>query len=90
LQSRRAELSGRADSLGREAAGALSAGNEALARAALERKQEIGTELESLDQQVTELEGEQERVTAAEKRLRAKVDALRSNKEIVKAQYSAI
>jgi phage shock protein A len=89
VQSRRAELSGRADSLGREAAGALSAGNEALARAALERKQEIGTELESLDQQVTELEGEQERVTAAEKRLRAKVDALRSNKEVIKAQYSA-
>jgi phage shock protein A len=89
VQSRRTELSERADSLGHDAAGALSAGNEALARAALERKQAIATELESLDQQVSELETEQERLTAAEKRLRAKTEALRSNKEVIKAQYSA-
>ena len=89
VQSRRTALSDRAESLGHEAAGALSAGNEALARAALERKQTIATELESLDQQVSELEAEQERLTAAEKRLRAKVEALRSNKEVIKAQYSA-
>jgi phage shock protein A len=89
VQSRRTELSDRAESLGREAAGALSAGNEALARTALERKQMAATELEPLDQQVSELEAEQERLTAAEKRLRAKVDSLRSNKEVVKAQYSA-
>jgi phage shock protein A len=89
VQSRATELTDRSESLGREAAGALSAGNEALARAALERKQTIATELESLDQQVSELEAEQERLTAAEKRLRAKVQALRSNKEVIKAQYSA-
>ena len=63
-QSRRTELSERADSLARDAAGALSAGNEALARAALERKQAIVAELESLDQQVSELENEQQRLTA--------------------------
>ena len=89
VQSRQTELTDRLESLGREAAGALSAGNEALARAALERKQPIASELGSLDQQVSELEAEQARLTAAEKRLRAKVEALRSNKEVIKAQYSA-
>jgi phage shock protein A len=89
LEARRAEQSRRADRLGGDAAGALSAGNEELARTALERKQEITIELESLDQQISELETEQDRLTAAEKRLRTKLDAFRTSKEVVKAQYSA-
>jgi phage shock protein A len=89
VQSRRTDLSDRAEKLDRDAAGALSAGNETLARTALERKLTMTAEVESLDQQISELEAEQERLTAAEKRLRAKVQALRSNKEVIKAQYSA-
>jgi phage shock protein A len=68
---------------------ALSAGNEELARTALERKTFAQTELQSLDQQVTELESQQERLTESEKRLRTKIESFRTKKEVIKAQYSA-
>ncbi len=68
---------------------AMSAGREDLARMALQRKQTAIIELEGLDEQVAQLELEQEKLTRAEQRLTAKVEAFRSRKEIIKAQYSA-
>ena len=68
---------------------ALAAGNEELARTALERKQLAQTELQCLDQQVAELQAQQEKLTESEKRLRAKIEAFRTKKEVIKAQYSA-
>jgi phage shock protein A len=68
---------------------AMGAGNEELARTALERKQLAQTELQGLDQQIAELQSQQERLTESEKRLRAKIEAFRTKKEVIKAQYSA-
>src|SRR6201994_3394816 len=68
---------------------ALAAGNEELARTALERKNVAQTELQSLDQQIVELESQQEQLTASEQKLRAKIEQFRSKKEVIKAQYSA-
>jgi phage shock protein A len=68
---------------------ALAAGNEELARTALERKNVIQTELQGLDQQVTDLEGQQQRLIDSEAKLRSKVEAFRTKKEVIKAQYSA-
>ncbi len=68
---------------------AMAAGREDLARMALQRKQTALIELEGLDEQVAQLELEQEKLTRAEQRLTAKVEAFRSRKEIIKAQYSA-
>jgi phage shock protein A len=68
---------------------ALAAGNEQLARTALERKQFAQTELQSLDQQVAELQSQQDKLTESEKRLRNKIEAFRTKKEVIKAQYSA-
>ncbi len=68
---------------------ALEVGREDLARLALERKQASITELDGLDQQVAGLELEQEKLTQAEQRLQAKVQAFRTKKEVIKAQYSA-
>jgi phage shock protein A len=68
---------------------ALAAGNEELARAALERKNVAQTELQSLDSQIAQLEQQQEQMTASEQKLRAKIEQFRSKKEVVKAQYSA-
>jgi phage shock protein A len=68
---------------------ALAAGQEDLARTALERKQAIQGELQSLDQQVAELEGQQQKLTDSEQKLRAKIEAFRTKKEVIKAQYSA-
>ncbi len=68
---------------------ALSAGNEELARTALERKTLAQTELQSLDAQVIELEGEQQKLIESEQKLRTKIESFRTKKEVVKAQYSA-
>jgi phage shock protein A len=68
---------------------ALAAGQEELARTALERKQFAQTELQGLDQQVVELQAQQDKLTDSEKRLRAKIEAFRTKKEVIKAQYSA-
>ena len=68
---------------------ALEMGREDLARLALERKQAAIAELQGLDQQIAGLELEQEKLTQAEQRLQAKVQAFRTKKEIIKAQYSA-
>ena len=68
---------------------ALEAGRDDLARMALQRKQAALIELEGLDQQVANLELEQEKLTHMEKRLQGKVEAFRTRKEIIKAQYSA-
>ena len=72
-----------------QAGQALKAGREDLARLALQRKQAGLVELEGLDSQVANLELQQEKLTHAEERLKAKVQAFRTKKEIVKAQFSA-
>jgi len=68
---------------------ALGAGREDLARLALERKQSTITELEGLDEQIANMEIEQEKLTHAQQRLQAKVQAFKTQKEVIKAQYSA-
>jgi phage shock protein A len=68
---------------------ALAAGQEDLARTALERKNVAQTELQSLDTQIAQLEQQQEQLTASEQKLRTKIEQFRSKKEVIKAQYSA-
>src|SRR3954453_14969057 len=68
---------------------ALAAGNEELARVALERKNVAQTELQGLDQQIVELEGQQQKLIDSEQKLRQKIEAFRTKKEVIKAQYSA-
>jgi phage shock protein A len=68
---------------------ALAAGNEELARTALERKSAMQNELQSLDSQIAQLEQQQEQMTASEQKLRSKIEQFRSKKEVIKAQYSA-
>jgi phage shock protein A len=68
---------------------ALAAGNEDLARIALERKQVAQTELQTLDSQVAELERQQQQLTDSEQKLRTKIEQFRTKKEVIKAQYNA-
>jgi len=68
---------------------ALAAGQEDLARTALERKNIAQTELQGLDGQIAELQKQQEQLTQSEQNLRTKIEQFRSKKEIIKAQYSA-
>jgi len=68
---------------------AIAAGQEDLAKIALERKQTIQAELQGLDTSIAELEAQQEKLTDSERKLRAKIEAFRTKKEVIKAQYSA-
>jgi phage shock protein A len=89
LQMQSDKLQQQVVKLDTQARQALAAGNEDLARTALERKALAQNELQSLDGQVTELEGEQQKLIASEQKLRTKIESFRTKKEVVKAQYSA-
>src|SRR6516164_1914005 len=77
LQLQEQKLRDQVVKLDTQARQALAAGNEDLARTALERKNVAQTELQ------------QEQMTASEQKLRAKIEQFRSRKEVIKAQYSA-
>jgi phage shock protein A len=89
LQMQSDKLEQQVVKLDTQARQALAAGNEELARTALERKTLAQTELQSLDGQIQELERQQEQLTANEQRLRQKIEQFRTKKEVIKAQYSA-
>ncbi|HSZ06196.1 MAG TPA: PspA/IM30 family protein [Solirubrobacteraceae bacterium] len=89
LQMQESSLQQSVVKLDTQARQALAAGQEDLAKTALERKNVAQTELQGLDTQVAELEGQQQKLTDSEQKLRAKIEAFRTKKEVIKAQYSA-
>jgi phage shock protein A len=89
LQMQAAKVQESVARLDTQARQAMEAGREDLARLALQRKQMALGELEGLDGQIAGMELEQEKLTSAEARLQAKVNAFRTRKEVIKAQYSA-
>jgi phage shock protein A len=89
LQMQTQQMQQQVVKLDTQARQALAAGQEDLARTALERKNVIQTEMQSLDSQIAEAEKNQEQLTASEQRLRTRIEQFRTKKEVVKAQYSA-
>jgi phage shock protein A len=89
LQNQESSIHEQIAKLDGQARQAMAAGQEDLARAALERKHLAEGEMESLDQQVAQLEDQQQKLTDSEQKLRVKLEAFRSKKEVIKAQYSA-
>ena len=89
LQLQADKLEASVPKLESQAREALGAGREDLARLALERKTAAQTQLQDLDRQVSDLEAQQEKLVANEKTLSAKIESFRSEKVVIKAQYSA-
>src|SRR4029079_10870916 len=89
LQLQTAQIEQSVVQLEAQARQALGAGREDLARTALERKSAVQTQLQDLDQQIKGLEDQQEKLVASEKQRSAKIDSFRTQKEVIKAQYSA-
>jgi len=89
LEIQRTKLQANIDKHTAQAKAALEAGREDLARTALTLKAQEQTQFEQLTQQIVGMGHEQEKLVATEKRLSAKVEAFRSKKETIKAQYSA-
>lgn len=89
LELQAAEHRASLDKLDQQARGAMAMGREDLARAALERKAIAAQQVASFDLQVADMQKEQDRLVAAEARLQQKLDAFRTKKEVMKAQYTA-
>lgn len=89
IQQQASKVRENIERLDRQARQALEADREDLARLALQRKQSALIELQGLDDQIEGMEQEQQKLTIAEQRLQAKVDAFRNRKEVIKAQYTA-
>jgi phage shock protein A len=68
---------------------ALGGGREDLAREALSRKAAVQTQLNDLQGQYASLQAEEEKLTRASQGLQAKVEAFRTQKETIKATYTA-
>ncbi len=68
---------------------ALAANREDLARMALERRQNLQTQLTGFQQQIEQLKAQEDKFAQMEQRLSARVEQFRTQKEMVKAQYSA-
>jgi len=69
---------------------ALELGREELARRALARKQSIAVELVELVGQISDLEAQQVQMVASERAAHGQLERFRSQKEVVKASYSAV
>ena len=89
LEMQSEKVSAKIPKLEDQARKAMELGREDLARVALQRKQAALHELEGLEQQIAGVEQEQERLTLSEQRLSAKVEAFRTRRETLKAQYTA-
>jgi len=68
---------------------ALAAGREDLAREALTRKSGLQQQINDLTVQRDQLAAEEEKLVRASTQLQARVDAFRTQKETIKATYSA-
>jgi phage shock protein A len=68
---------------------ALSMGREDLARSALERKSAAQSQLVGLQEQFAQLQSDEEKLTLYSQQVQAKLDAFRTQKETIKARYTA-
>ncbi|HYX49211.1 MAG TPA: PspA/IM30 family protein, partial [Ktedonobacteraceae bacterium] len=75
--------------LDQQALQALQANREDLARMALQRKETILVQINSYEQQLAQLKAQEEKLVSMERTISARVEAFRTQKEMVKAQYNA-
>jgi phage shock protein A len=89
LELQQTQLQQQMNKLDSQAMTALQANREDLARMALQRKETIVAQLSSYEQQLAQLRAQEERLVTMERNISARVEAFRTQKEMVKAQYGA-
>jgi phage shock protein A len=89
LELQQAKTQADIDKYDTQARQALSMDREDLARAALERKQALQSQLGGFEQQIGQLKDQQEKFLVMQQRLESRVESFRTQKEMVKAQYGA-
>lgn len=77
------------EKLEQQARAALSSGREDLAREALTRRSGLSAQISDLQTQHAQLSEQEEKLIVSSQQLQARVDAFRTQKETIKATYSA-
>lgn len=89
LEMQQSQLIERMNKLDQQAMQALQANREDLARMALQRKDGLVAQISSYEQQIAQLRAQEENLIAMERKISSRVEAFRTQKEMVKAQYGA-
>lgn len=89
LEMQQSQLLDKVNRLDGQALQALQANREDLARMALQRKEAILVQINGYEQQIAQLRTQEEKLISMERTVSARIEAFRTQKEMVKAQYSA-
>src|SRR6266446_5679034 len=89
LEMLESQIQQQSNKLDQQAMQALQANREDLARTALQRKQALATQVNSYEQQLAQLRDQEQRLVEMERTVSARIEAFRTQKEMVKAQYGA-
>jgi len=89
LEMQQSQLQQQMDKLDGQAMQALQANREDLARMALQRKETLLMQINSFEQQIAQLREQETRLVTMERQISSRVEAFRTQKEMVKAQYGA-
>lgn len=89
LEMQQSQLIEKINKLDQQAMQALQANREDLARMALQRKETLLVQINSYEQQLAQLKAQEEKLINMERTISGRVEAFRTQKEMVKAQYGA-
>lgn len=89
LEMQQSQIQQQVDRINQQAMQALQANREDLARMALQRKELLLTQLTGFEQQIAQLKDQEQKLVAMERTISSRVEAFRTQKEMVKAQYGA-
>ena len=89
LELQQTQLLDKVNTLDQQARQALSAGREDLARLALQKKETLLVQINGFEQQIAQLRAQEEKLIGMQRTVSARVEAFRTQKEMVKAQYGA-
>ena len=89
LEMQQSQLLDKVNRLDGQALQALQANREDLARMAWQRKEAILVQINCYEQQIAQLRTQEEKLISMERTVSARIEAFRTQKEMVKAQYSA-
>jgi phage shock protein A len=89
LQLMQDQVQQQVNKLDQQAMQALQANREDLARMALERKEGLLVQVNGYEQQLAQLKDQENKLVAMERTISSRVEAFRTQKEMVKAQYGA-
>jgi phage shock protein A len=89
LELQAEQIQQKSNKLDQQAMQALQANREDLARLALQKKETLAAQMSSYAQQIEQLRAQEEKLVTMERTISARIEAFRTQKEMVKAQYNA-